>query len=102
MMKIWCALPVAAAVVAFCPPAYADMTVKSQDGTMELALPNGWHEAKPEGPLSKIVATDGKGSRVVVRVYPKEDFKDVKTLGTSGFASAIIENMNRVPGSSGH
>ena len=79
-MKIWYALAVVATVAAFSPPAYADMTVKSQDGTMELALPNGWHEAKPEGPLSKIVATDGRGSRVVVRVYPKEDFKDVKTV----------------------
>jgi len=78
-MKIWHALAVVATVAAFSPPAYADMTVKSQDGTMELALPNGWHEVKPEGPASKIVAADGKGSRVVVRTYPKEDFKDAKT-----------------------
>ncbi len=79
-MRIWYALPVAATVAAFSPPAYADMTVKSEDGTLELAVPNGWHEGKPEGPSSKIVALDGKGSRVVVRVYPKEDFKDAKTV----------------------
>ena len=78
-MKIWYALAVAATVAAYSPPAYADMTVKSQDGTMELALPNGWHEVKPEGAAAKIVAADGKGSRVIVRTYPKEDFKDAKT-----------------------
>jgi hypothetical protein len=78
-MKIWYSLAVVATVAAFSPPAYADMTVKSQDGTMELALPNGWHEVKPEGAVAKIVAADGRGSRVVVRAYPKEDFKDAKT-----------------------
>jgi len=80
IMKIWFAAAAVAAFGASSAPAYADMTVKSQDGTMELALPNGWHEAKPEGPLSKIVAADGRGSRVVVRVYPEEDFKDGKTV----------------------
>jgi hypothetical protein len=78
-MKIWFAAALTVAVAVLSSPAYADMTVKSQDGSMELQLPNGWHEGKPEGPLAKIVAADGRGSRVVVRVYPKEDFKDVKT-----------------------
>jgi hypothetical protein len=77
-MKIWFAAAVTVAFAALSLPAYADMTVKSQDGSMELQLPNGWHEGKPEGPLAKIVAADGRGSRVVVRVYPKEDFKDAK------------------------
>ena len=36
------------------------------------------------------------------RLMQMEGIKDVKTLGTSGFASAIIENMDRVIGSSGH
>jgi len=63
-------------------PAYADMTVRSSDGSMELALPNGWHDVKPEGASTKIAATDGHGTRVVVRVYPKEDFKDAKAVAT--------------------
>lgn len=80
IMKIWYALPVVAIVAALSTPAFADMTVKSEDGTLELALPNGWHEGKAEGPSSKLVALDGRGSRVVVRVYPKDDFKDAKTV----------------------
>lgn len=79
-MKIWFVVAALATGAAFSSPAYADMTLKSQDGTMELALPNGWHEAKTEGAQTKIAATDGHGSRVVVRVYPKEDFKDAKTV----------------------
>ena len=72
---------VAIAVVAqFALPAYADVTVKSQDGAMELAVPNGWHEVTPEGAATKLVATDGHGSRVIVRVYSKEDFKDIKAV----------------------
>ena len=47
---------------------------------MELALPNGWHDVKPEGESTKIAATDGHGTRLVVRVYPKEDFKDAKAV----------------------
>jgi hypothetical protein len=61
-------------------PAYADMIAKSADGSLELALPNGWHDVKPDGPTTKIAATNGHGSRVVVRVYPKEDFKDAKAV----------------------
>jgi hypothetical protein len=79
-MKIWFVAAAVAAGAAFSSPALADMTLRSQDGTMELALPNGWHEAKSEGALAKLAATDGHGSRVVVRVYPKEDFKDAKTV----------------------
>jgi hypothetical protein len=72
---------VAMAVVAqFALPAYADLTVKSQDGALELAVPNGWHEVTPEGAATKLVATDGHGARVMVRVYSKEDFKDLKSV----------------------
>jgi hypothetical protein len=80
MMKTSLRLAALAAVALVSLPAYADMTVKSSDGSMELALPNGWHDVKPDGASTKIAATDGKGSRVVVRVYPKDDFKDVKAL----------------------
>jgi hypothetical protein len=80
MMKTGLRLAALAAMALASFPACADMTVKSSDGSMELALPNGWHDVKPDGQSTKIAATDGKGSRVVVRVYPKDDFKDVKAL----------------------
>jgi hypothetical protein len=71
----------ALAAMALAPfAAYADMTVRSSDGSMELALPNGWHDVKPEGASTKIAATDGHGTRLFVRVYPKEDFKDPKAV----------------------
>ena len=82
------ALVAMAVVATFALPAYADITVKSQDGTMELAVPNGWHEVTPEGTATKLVATDGHGARVMVRAYSKEDFKDIKSVATfaaSGF-----------------
>jgi hypothetical protein len=69
-----------ALVAAFAPSAYADITVKSQDGTMEMTLPNGWREAKKAGPNAKIHATDGHSARVTVRVEPKEDFTDLKAF----------------------
>jgi hypothetical protein len=79
---------VAIAAAAFALPAYADITVKSQDGSMELAVPNGWHEVTPEGSSTKLVVTDGHGARVLVRSYSKEDFKDINSVATfaaSGF-----------------
>jgi hypothetical protein len=69
-----------ALVAAFAQSAYADITVKSQDGTVEMTLPNGWREAKKAGPNAKIHATDGHSARVTVRVEPKEDFKDLKAF----------------------
>ncbi len=65
-----------------------DATAKSSEGSMELALPNGWRDIKPEGVSTKLAATNGKGSRVVVRVYPKEDFK-----GANAFAEFAVNNL---------
>jgi len=79
-MKTSLRLAALAAVALVSLPAYADMTAKSSDGSVELALPNGWHDVKPDGASTRIAATNGKGSRVVVRVYPKDDFKDAKAL----------------------
>jgi hypothetical protein len=80
MMKTSLRLAALAAMALAPFSAYADMTVRSSDGSMELALPNGWHDVKPEGESAKIAATDGHGTRLVVRVYPKEDFKDAKAV----------------------
>jgi hypothetical protein len=57
-----------------------DVTAKSSEGSLQLALPKGWRDVKPEGESTKIAVTNGKGARVVVRVYPKEDFKDAKAF----------------------
>jgi hypothetical protein len=80
MMKTSLRLAALAAAALVSLPAYADMTAKSSDGSVELALPNGWHDVKPDGASTRIAATNGKGSRVVVRIYPKDDFKDAKAL----------------------
>lgn len=80
-MRIGFALAIMGMVAAFAPPAHADITLRSQDGTLELTLPNGWREAKRSGPNVKIHAA-GHGARVTVRVHPKEDFKDLRSVAT--------------------
>jgi hypothetical protein len=68
-------------LLALVQPAHADITFKSQDGTLEITLPNGWHEAKQGGPEVKIHVA-GQGTRVTVRTHAKEDFKDIKAVAT--------------------
>ena len=63
----------------FAQVAQADVTFKSQDGTLEITLPNGWHEAKQVGPEAKIHVA-GQGTRVTIREHAKEDFKDIKAV----------------------
>jgi hypothetical protein len=80
------------AAISLCvAPAHADVTVKSQDGTVELTLPNGWHEIKPEATDTKILAVDGKGGRVAVRGFSKEDFKDMKSV-----ASFVVSQLKMI------
>ena len=73
------AVAVMALVAAFVQAAHADVTFKSQDGTLEITLPNGWHEAKQGGPEAKIHVA-GQGTRVTIREHAKEDFKDIKAV----------------------
>jgi hypothetical protein len=68
-----------ALVAIFAQAARADVTFKSQDGTLEITLPNGWHEAKQGGPEAKIHVA-GQGTRVTIREHAKEDFKDIKAV----------------------
>jgi hypothetical protein len=68
------------AVATIALPAFADVTVKSPDGTMTLTFPNGWKELTPKGKSVKIAASDGNGARLTVRSYAKDDFKDIKAL----------------------
>jgi hypothetical protein len=80
-MSIRLTVAVAATIgsLALIQPVRADTTFKSQDGTVEITLPNGWHEAKQGGPEVKIHVA-GQGTRVTVRTHPKEDFKDIKSV----------------------
>jgi hypothetical protein len=64
----------------FAQPAHADVTFKSQDGNLELTLPNGWHEAK--GGSEAAIHVASHAVRVTVREHPKEDFKDIKAVAT--------------------
>jgi hypothetical protein len=64
------------------PALTSDVNAKSSEGSLQLALPKGWREVTPEGESTKIAATNSKGARVVVRVYPKEDFKDAKAFAS--------------------
>jgi hypothetical protein len=68
-----------ALVVTFVQGARADITFKSQDGSLEITLPNGWHEAKQSGPEAKIHVA-GQGTRVTIREHAKEDFKDMRAV----------------------
>jgi hypothetical protein len=71
-----------ALVVALTQPGRAEVTVKSQDGTLELTLPNGWREIKKDGKEGAALQAAGKGARVAVREYPKADFDDLKAAAT--------------------
>jgi hypothetical protein len=98
IMKIWFVVAAVATGAAFSSPAFADMTLKSQDGTMELALPNGWHEAKSEGALAKLAATDGHGSKtedIQVGGKPAVRTNLTGTQATgmkAGFVITVFEN----------
>jgi hypothetical protein len=77
--SIMAAAATMALVAAFAQPVRADITFKSQDGTLEITVPNGWHEAKQGGPEAKIHVA-GQGTRVTVRTHAKEDFKDMRAV----------------------
>lgn len=64
----------------FAQPAHAEVTFKSQDGMLELTLPNGWHEAK--GGAAAAIHVASQAVRITVREHPKEDFKDIKAVAT--------------------
>jgi hypothetical protein len=73
-----------AAVAGFARPALADTTIKSEDGTVQITVPNGWREGKPLGPSIKVQAHSARGALVLVRVASKEDFKDLKSFANVG------------------
>jgi hypothetical protein len=67
-----------ALVALVAPPSRADVSFKSQDGVLEITLPNGWHQPKKGAGDSNEIRAAGHGARVTVREHAKEDFKDLK------------------------
>ncbi len=85
-----------AAFAAFAAPARADSTIKSDDSSVEITVPNGWRQTKPATPKIQIQATNGR-SIVVVRVANKEDFKDLKSFATVGSSRFIKRFVDAEP-----
>jgi len=77
--------------VAFALPARADTTIKSDDASVELTVPNGWRQTKTIAPAIQIQATDGRAI-VLVRVAHKEDYKDLKSFAQTGSAR-FLKNL---------
>lgn len=71
-----------ALVAALAQPSRADVSFKSQDGVLEITLPNGWHQAKKGGGENNEIRAAGHGARVTVREHAKEDFKDLKAAAS--------------------
>lgn len=74
-----------AGFVVFALPAHADTTIKSDDASVELTVPNGWRQTKTAAPAIQIQATNGRAI-VLVRVAQREDYKDLKSFAQIGSA----------------
>lgn len=72
-----------AGLVACAMPAGADTTLKSDDASVELTVPNGWRQTKTAAPAIQIQATNGRAV-ILVRVVQKEDYKDLKSFAQVG------------------
>jgi hypothetical protein len=73
-------------------PAKAD-TIKSEDASVELTVPNGWRQTKPIAPAIRIQATNGRGT-ILVRIAVKEDYKDLKSfaqVASSKFLRHLVD-----------
>jgi hypothetical protein len=85
-----------AGIVAFAAPARADTTIKSDDSSVEITVPNGWRQTKAATPKIQIQATNGRAI-VVVRVAAKEDYKDLKSFAAVGSARFIKRFVDAEP-----
>jgi hypothetical protein len=80
-----------AGLVAFALPARADTTIKSDDASVELTVPNGWRQTKPRSPAIQIQVTDGRAA-IAVRVASKEDYKDLRSFAQVA-SSRLTKNL---------
>jgi hypothetical protein len=77
------ALAVLAGLLAFASPTRADTTIRSDDSSVEITVPNGWRQTKTVSPKIQIQATNGRAV-ILVRVAAKEDYRDFKSFATVG------------------
>ena len=84
-----------AVLVAFALPAHADTTIKSDDASVEITVPNGWRQTKPRSPAIQIQVTNGRAA-VFVRVASKEDYKDLKSFAEVA-SSRELRRILRMP-----
>jgi hypothetical protein len=80
-----------AGMVAFVLPARADTTIKSEDASVEISVPNGWRQTKITFPGILIQATDGRAI-LMVRVVSKEDYRDFKSFSKAS-STKFIESL---------
>src|SRR5271155_3723412 len=85
-----------AGFLAFAASARADTTIKSDDSSVEITVPNGWRQTKAATPKIQIQATNGRAI-VVVRVAAKEDYKDLKSFAAVGSARFIKRFVDAEP-----
>ncbi|MGB7101819.1 MAG: hypothetical protein WBD95_24000 [Xanthobacteraceae bacterium] len=85
-----------AGFAAFTTPARADTTIRSDDSSVEITVPNGWRQTKAATPRIQIQATNGRAV-VVVRIVSKEDFKDLKSFASVGSSRFIKRFVDAEP-----
>jgi hypothetical protein len=69
--------------------ARADSTIKSDDASVQITVPNGWRQTKPLSPAIQIQVTNGRAT-ILVRVGLKEDYKDLQS-----FAQVVSQRFTK-------
>jgi hypothetical protein len=90
------ALAVLAGFLALVSPARADTTIKSDDSSVEITVPNGWRQTKTVSPKVQIQATNGRAV-VLVRVAAKEDYRDFKSFAAVGSERFVKKFVDAEP-----
>jgi hypothetical protein len=90
------ALAVLAGFVALASPAHADTTIKSDDSSVEITVPNGWRQTKTVSPKIQIQATNGRAV-ILVRVAAKEDYRDFKSFAAVGSERFVKKFVDAEP-----
>jgi hypothetical protein len=90
------ALAVLAGLLALASPARADTTIKSDDSSVEITVPNGWRQTKTVSPKIQIQATNGRAV-ILVRIAAKEDYRDFKSFAAVGSERFVKKFVDAEP-----
>jgi hypothetical protein len=85
-----------AVLCSFTALASADTAIKSEDGTLELTVPNGWRQTKAAATAIQLQVTDGRAT-FLVRAVSKEDFRDLQAFAQRGSARFTKEITDAEP-----